>query len=385
MQWLNSIGIAVSLFFVLFIIAKKDRTRADFLLTLINLLLIGFLVLDLVVRTKLTAFIFFLQAISPYLFFPIYILYALEVIQQGLEKVHHRLWLFIPIIASTVFLGSDLFLFHSYGWAELQNLYDRPPVSYHILYKGNQLLFIAGLVWLIKKLRKRGNEIKEQFSFIDPIRLNWLMQTSWVYLAITIVSFLTFVASNLKWLPVDINTAYSVVSGCIVLAAFYVSFRGIRQYSIAEYYGKRLADVERQAEGTSSVAEETKSKYKSSSLSVTEQEAIFTQLKVLFEDKKIYLEPKLQLQDVAQMLGLSTHHLSQTINTVSGKPFYDLVNGYRVSHLQKMLADPKKKNLTILALGLDSGFNSKASLNRIFKEHTGMSPKEYQLRNAAQR
>jgi len=43
--------------------------------------------------------------------------------------------------------------------------------------------------------------------------------------------------------------------------------------------------------------------------------------------------------------------------------------------------DPTQKRYTILALGLESGFNSKASLNRVFKEATGISPSEYQKRH----
>ena len=43
-----------------------------------------------------------------------------------------------------------------------------------------------------------------------------------------------------------------------------------------------------------------------------------------------------------------------------------------------------QKRFTILALGLESGFNSKASLNRVFKEETGLSPREYQLRHLSE-
>ena len=123
---------------------------------------------------------------------------------------------------------------------------------------------------------------------------------------------------------------------------------------------------------------DAKEKYKSSSLSQSEQEFIYRQLLVLFEEKRVYCEPKLQLQDVADLLRISPHTLSQTINTLAGKPFYDFVNGYRVKHLEKLLKDPSQRRYTILALGMESGFNSKASLNRIFKEAMDISPSGYQ-------
>ncbi|MFY8037105.1 MAG: helix-turn-helix domain-containing protein, partial [Cyclobacteriaceae bacterium] len=123
--------------------------------------------------------------------------------------------------------------------------------------------------------------------------------------------------------------------------------------------------------------------YKASSLTSEEQNDIFQNLVALFETQKKYLEPKVQLQEVADALQVSTHRLSQTINSITGKTFYDFVNGYRVKHLQKLLSEPSNKKFTILAMGLESGFNSKASLNRIFKDETGLSPKEYQQKCSA--
>jgi YesN/AraC family two-component response regulator len=162
-----------------------------------------------------------------------------------------------------------------------------------------------------------------------------------------------------------------------VLIIFYLSYHGIRQYSITEYYTNWQLEPVKEIH----VETDSKEKYKASSLTGGEQESIYRELLKLFEDKAVYCEPKLQLQDVASALKVTPHALSQTINTLAAKPFYDFVNEYRVKNLQKLLQDPSKKRFTILALGMDSGFNSKASLNRVFREHIGLSPSEYQKRH----
>ena len=54
------------------------------------------------------------------------------------------------------------------------------------------------------------------------------------------------------------------------------------------------------------------------------------------------------------------------------------MNEYRVEEVKKRMVDPAYKNLTILAIAYDSGFNSKSSFNTIFKELTGMTPSAYQ-------
>jgi AraC-like DNA-binding protein len=379
MQWLNSTGIAVSLFFILFVLSKKNRKRADYLLILINLLMISYLALDIAVRTHLSPLLLFFQTIAPYLLFPTYIFFAIDTLQEKWDKGRWIL-LFIPVLLSALFLITDLFIIHTYDTAALQKLYEAPPFSYHIMYKGNQILFLVALIWLIKRLRLYANQIKERFSLIEPIQLNWLTQTSWVYITTTSVSILTFVISNFQLLPIDTKSAYSIVSVGVVFAVFYISYHGIRQYTVAEYYGKKAAE-EIPFEEPVQTRAELPEKYKTSSLTLAEQETIYQNLRQMFEDRKLFLEAKLQLQEVADGLNVTTHNLSQTINSITGKPFYDFVNNYRVKYLQKLLADPTKKRFTILALGMDSGFNSKASLNRIFKAETGLSPKEYQLRS----
>ena len=95
------------------------------------------------------------------------------------------------------------------------------------------------------------------------------------------------------------------------------------------------------------------------------------------ERENLYLEPTINLENLATRLGKSRHQISKIINVKEDRSFYDLINGYRVKHLQKMLYDPKNSRFTILSLGLESGFNSKASLNRIFKNTTGLTPREY--------
>jgi|688.fasta_scaffold1538014_1 hypothetical protein len=103
MQWLNSTGIAVSVFFIFFILGKRNRKRADYLLILINLLMISFLSLDLLVRIRLTTVVFFFQSVSTYLLFPVYLFFALDTIQDKIQNNRRWIVLFIPALISTIF------------------------------------------------------------------------------------------------------------------------------------------------------------------------------------------------------------------------------------------------------------------------------------------
>lgn len=97
-------------------------------------------------------------------------------------------------------------------------------------------------------------------------------------------------------------------------------------------------------------------------------------LKTMVEEKP-YLDPKLSLSGLAKQLEISPNQLSQIINQEAEVNFHDFVNSYRVEEFIDKANENKK--LCLLALALDSGFNSKSSFNTIFKKQKGVTPSEY--------
>jgi AraC-like DNA-binding protein len=69
--------------------------------------------------------------------------------------------------------------------------------------------------------------------------------------------------------------------------------------------------------------------------------------------------------------------LSEIINTEFKKNFNDFVNGYRVKAFKTMLKNGKHKQLSLLGVAFECGFNSKATFNRVFKKLTNLSPTQY--------
>ncbi|WP_259068048.1 helix-turn-helix domain-containing protein [Mucilaginibacter sp. X4EP1] len=377
---LDIAGIAISAFFILFILSRGRLKKTDWLLVFINLGIIALLVVDAMFQRQLTSIVFLLLNTIPLYFYPLFLIYALEILQ---EHVHHRgrwVLLFLPALITSAYVGSDLFILHHYNQTQLEHLYNFPTLGYHLLCKGFPIVFLIAFVWLIKRLNIYSANIKDRYSFIDPIELSWLKRSAWIYIFITVLSLLGVITAQSQILPISSHSVCSAVGICMFLAIFYVSFHGIQQYTIADFYGEKMVS----SNGRNNLNAATEitdvnipTKYKTSSLSNAEQQLIFEKVIRLFDEKKPYLEPKLQLSDIAEALNISTHNLSQTINATTGKPFYDFVNSYRVEHLKKLLEDPLQQKFTILSMGFESGFNSKASLNRVFRQDTGLSPSEY--------
>jgi AraC-like DNA-binding protein len=92
---------------------------------------------------------------------------------------------------------------------------------------------------------------------------------------------------------------------------------------------------------------------------------------------KPYLNPKLTIHDLAHDIEVQPHQLSKIINKEFHSNFFEFVNSYRVEEFKKKVCSEEFKNLTILGIALECGFNSKSSFNRIFKESTGITPGDY--------
>lgn len=100
-------------------------------------------------------------------------------------------------------------------------------------------------------------------------------------------------------------------------------------------------------------------------------------LKEIVAANRLYEDPELTLTSLAAKLTILPHDLSRIINTGLEKNFSDFINEFRVRAVARKMQDPASDQLTLLAIAYESGFNSKTTFNRVFKEMTGKTPVEY--------
>lgn len=108
-----------------------------------------------------------------------------------------------------------------------------------------------------------------------------------------------------------------------------------------------------------------------------EEKDIVNRLIKFVTDTKIYLDSTITIKTVAESIEIPQRTLSQSINNVTENSFTHFINKYRVAHLKSLLKDESKRQYTIISLAEESGFSSKSTLVRIFKQHTGCTPSEY--------
>ena len=100
-------------------------------------------------------------------------------------------------------------------------------------------------------------------------------------------------------------------------------------------------------------------------------------LKKTIEARLLHQDPDLSVSSLAEQLDMPAHELSRIINIGLKKNFSDLVNEYRIRDVVAKMQDPAFDHITLLGIAYESGFNSKTTFNRTFKQMTGKSPAEY--------
>ena len=119
-------------------------------------------------------------------------------------------------------------------------------------------------------------------------------------------------------------------------------------------------------------------KYEKSGLTQSLSKELRENLIRLFDIEKIYKENDISLEMIAERLNTTRHNASQVINEHFDMSFHELVNSYRIHEAKDILNNDSKKNLNIIDVAYEVGYNNKVTFNKAFKKNTNLTPSEYQ-------
>lgn len=211
-------------------------------------------------------------------------------------------------------------------------------------------------VWTLRELPKYHRWLKEEFSYDEDINLHWLRGVMVFYFLILSVWALSCFYSSCGF---DICYMLFTLVGWSVVCYF------INEQDIVI---KEVMDTCTQDGGQPPVAEE---ECVEPSPVASDMER---RLQAVFDDEKIYLDPKLRLTDLAQRIGTNRTYLSQYFNQSAAHSFYAYVNEYRVECAKRLLRDT---GYTLDVVASMSGFNSLSTFRRAFVQQVGVSPQQY--------
>jgi AraC-like DNA-binding protein len=93
---------------------------------------------------------------------------------------------------------------------------------------------------------------------------------------------------------------------------------------------------------------------------------------------RVYRQEGLTIGFLSAKLGVPEYRLRQLINEGLGhRNFNAFLNGYRIEEAKAALGDPEQKDVPVLTIALDAGFQSVGPFNRAFKAATDLTPTEF--------
>ncbi|WP_430408253.1 helix-turn-helix domain-containing protein [Kordia sp.] len=223
------------------------------------------------------------------------------------------------------------------------------------------LLYLAFTIQLFVNYRQK---IKQYFSNVFKLELNWIRNFLIIFSALFLYSSVQTVVGNLfidlsykeRWW---LNLALAICTIYIGLKGYFTDTTKLNKLDFS-FSPKEI-----------SIPETSKESKKE--ISKTAIEAIAT----LMEREKPFLNPDLNLSELAKQANVTRAQLSEIINSGFQMNFNDFVNSYRINTFKSMLKEGKHKQLSLLGIAYECGFNSKATFNRVFKKLTNFSPTQY--------
>jgi len=312
---------------------------------------------------------------------PLHFLYAKSIINFSV-KMKRTDWLhFIPFIIVELYFLTYLVRPSQQAliYYDNQQIYNTSV----LLALHNWLIIIQGMIYLILTIvliNKYSKDIKNIFSTIEKIKLNWLKIIT--YMVLFVLSF--FLIENLLMVfGVQLSYHFNLTSFLYAILIYVLGYLGFSKSEIfAEpEFAKSMSHLPKHGRMSDQTTGVSVPKYEKSGLSQQKAKQYLDLLLKLMEEEKPFRDSELTLHQLAERLSISPHNLSEVLNTQISQSFFDFINHYRIEQVKKDLADPEKQNLKILSIAFDGGFNSKTSFNTIFKKATGLTPSEYRQQN----
>jgi len=371
MEYILIIGTFESIFLLLLLLGKKNKSLPDYLLGVIFMLYavsIGSVYLELQNIKNNSAYSaitniswLFLFLHGPALWFYIKSLSDPEFRFKSLYLLH-----FIPFIFFSVF---QYFNFMSLTVPEkitfLENDFFKEQVSYKITVLAIGVSTISYNMWALNLIRRRRERLMQAYSKIEDIDLAWLN-------ALTIAALISY-SVNVSLFTLDLIFHFAtykylmfLTNGFATVYVLFLGYFGIRQGNIF------INNISR----TGKPGEESHLNERGSHLLTSDDDFIRT-LSRNMEEKQPYLDPEITISRLSELLDVRVEFLSEVLNSRLNQNFFDFINRYRVEEFKIQSILKANSHLSIMGIAYNCGFNSKASFYRAFKKFEGISPTAY--------
>lgn len=288
---------------------------------------------------------------------------------KGLTQKENKITLkeslhFIPVVV--VFITTLIIYFGYPDWkimnmGDFYKMYVKGNFQFNVLIILTRLIvFFQGIFYalMIYKLFKRNDFIMRQIvSDISQKNMIWIRSTA------ILVGIRGLTTGAELFGAYSIPAVFMVYYIFLICFSFYIFFQAIVQPDIS-IIGTTIQEMKDSNENEDSKEMNTD-----------------VRILQLFKLKRLFLNPELTLQEASYELSIPKYRLTQLIKAGGYHNFYAFVNELRIDFSKELLIN-LPSNLTMDSVVTDSGFQSRSTFYRVFKESTGLTPKEFKEMNS---
>ena len=362
LEVIAAIAVFVSLLLAVFLVTVKTERKLE------NRLFAAFLIINAIDISGLFMHLFIDSynlktfKISAYLLvMPLFYLYVNAVCYSDFTLKRKHLLHLIPFIVANLILVPRLYLAEGAAKEDFfKMMWNSPEMFvYQLIGELQYFFYIVGVFLVLKKYREI---YLENYTNPNTLLYKWLSQL----IVIFVVIHLCIIFKNIVRYTEhrDLFIWMNIVAGAVfLLAACWFILKALN-------YPELFRRIDSTLQPTKDFAETLEAENKTDETKSIQIE----QLKKFMVEKEPFLEPSLTIQELADQVNFPVRDLSVLINHHINQHFFDFVNEYRVKKAMTILKDPTKKEVTVLEILYEVGFNSKSSFHTSFKKYTNQTP-----------
>lgn len=222
-------------------------------------------------------------------------------------------------------------------------------IFYDILVGWSAVYGLYYAAWALMTIPKYHQMLRERFSYDENINLNWLRTILGLFVIILTLWVVDCLIVNFY-----LECVYLIgvmIIWILILSFIYRHESVISELAVAETPGDELA---------------TEVNLGTDEMGIRIEHFMLVQ--------RAYLMPTLKISDVVRHIGSNRTYVSNWFNHNRQSTFFSYVNQLRIKHACDLL---NTTDMPLEAIAQESGFNSKSSFYRIFKNLKGCTPNEY--------
>ena len=368
-NFISLIIVFVSWLLIAFLLTAKTKNKTS------NIILVLFLLVNAQDSSGIFASYFVYpkfpgwgMIINSTVFFklPLLFLYIQSVIYNDFKFKKIYLLHLIPwILNIIVFIPRFFVVNFDEKWAFLEATNYRELTEVRLSYIIIHIQILVYFIMSFMLIKKYKTLLLENYTNASLFNFKWLFQLVFLF---AVIAFIGTFKNMFLFLHLETFLYYSQISVSLIALIFmcWIVLKALHSPELFRGINSNLQLVKNIVQEVGVISKKNGNE---------SQEIIA--LKNYMQEEKPYLNASLTIYDLSKEMDIPVRVLSLIINHDLNQHFFDFVNGYRIRNAMGILQDPEKKELTILEILYEVGFNSKSSFNTAFKKYTNLTPTQF--------